>query len=110
MALSLAATMRANLARFRGDLERFLARGQQARDAVALSTASGYELVAFRCMTLLARVHVLQGQLRGAATVYEQAGQATPGTLWPCRSGTRAARSREVRPGDGDPGGVCASG
>jgi LuxR family maltose regulon positive regulatory protein len=119
LVLGIAATIRANLARFRGDLERFLALGQQAldllpegavlplralstmqvayhfllsgevtmtteqqaRDAIVLSIASGYELVAFRCMTLLARVHVLQGRLKVAATVYEEAGQATPDSI-----------------------------
>jgi LuxR family maltose regulon positive regulatory protein len=115
-ALSVSANVRANLARYRGDLERYLTLGQQAldllpaaaaasmravptmqvahrfllsgevtitveqqaRDAVAFCAASGYELVTFRSLTLLGRLHALQGRLRAAAAVYEEAGQATP--------------------------------
>jgi LuxR family maltose regulon positive regulatory protein len=115
-ALSVSANVRANLARYRGDLERYLTLGQQAldllpeavlpsmravptmqvahrfllsgevritveqqaRDAVAFCAASGYELVTFRSLTLLGRLHALQGRLRAAAAVYEEAGRATP--------------------------------
>ncbi len=116
IALSASANIRANLARYRGDLARYLTLGQQAlellpeaaplplravptmqvahrfllsgdvtvtaeqqaRDAVAFSAASGYELVTFRSLTLLARLHALQGRLRAAAAVHEEAGQSTP--------------------------------
>jgi LuxR family maltose regulon positive regulatory protein len=115
IARSIAATIHANLACYRGDLQRFLTLGQQAldllpeaaapmravptmqvahrfllsgevtitveqqaRDAVAFCAASGYELVTFRSLTLLGRLHALQGRLRAAAAVYEEAGQATP--------------------------------
>lgn len=116
IALSVAANIRANLARYQGDLERYLTLGQQAldllpeeaplplravptmqiahrflvsgemtvataqqvREAVTFSAISGYELVAFRCLTLQARLYHLQGRLKAAAAVYEEAGQATP--------------------------------
>src|SRR5258708_29058645 len=51
---------------------------QQARDAVAFSAASGYEVVTCPSLTLLARLHALQGRLRAAAAVHEEAGQSTP--------------------------------
>ncbi len=116
IALSVMANVRANLARYRGDLERYLTLGQQAldlipegaplplraiptmqvahrfllsgevtpaaeqqvRDAVAFSAASGYELVAFRSLALQGRLHALQGRLRAAAAIYEEAGQTSP--------------------------------
>jgi LuxR family maltose regulon positive regulatory protein len=116
IAMSIAATIRANLACYRGDLRRFLTLGQQAldllpwtaptplraiptmqaayallwsgevtaaveqqaRDAITLSTVAGYGLVSFRCLTLLARVHLLQGRLTAASAVCEEAGQVVP--------------------------------
>ena len=116
--LGLAATIRANLARYSGDLEHALVLAQEALDllpemevmtratamvmaahtylmsgdvtanterqvksAVAAARTSGYRLVHFRSLTLLARLQVLQGRLRAAAATYEQAGQATPGEV-----------------------------
>ncbi|HEX4206066.1 MAG TPA: LuxR C-terminal-related transcriptional regulator [Ktedonobacteraceae bacterium] len=54
---------------------------QQVRAAVAAALASGYRLVHFRSLTLLARLQMLQGRLREASATYEQAGQATPGEV-----------------------------
>ena len=51
---------------------------QQVTSAVDAVRASGYRLVHFRCLTLLARLQMLQGRLREASATYEQAGQATP--------------------------------
>jgi ATP/maltotriose-dependent transcriptional regulator MalT len=114
--LALAATIRANLARYSGDLARYVALGQQAVDllaeangwvragpilqvacsylvsgdvttgceqqvhaAVTTARTSGYALMYFRSLTLLARLQVLQGRLREAAATYEEAGQVAPG-------------------------------
>lgn len=116
----LATAIRANLARYSGDLEQaltlarealnllpempqtltlratamvmvahtYLVSGevtanteQQVQAAVAAARASGYQLVHFRSLTLLARLQVLQGRLRKASATYEQAGQATPGEV-----------------------------
>ena len=118
--LALAANVRANIARYSGDLARYVALGQQGLDvlpdvlseanvmmraaptlqvaysylvsgdvtasreqqvkgAVTTAYTSGYALVHFRSLTMLARMQVLQGRLREAAATYEEAGQATPG-------------------------------
>jgi LuxR family maltose regulon positive regulatory protein len=114
--LALAATIRANLARYAGDLARYVALGQQAVDllagangwmragptlqvacsylvsgevttgceqqvqaAVTTARTSGYALMHFRSLTMLARMQVLQGRLREAAATYEEAGQVDPG-------------------------------
>ncbi len=114
--LALAANIRANLARYSGDLTRYVALGQQASDllaeanvtvragptiqaacsylvsgdvtasreqqvqgAVATARTSGYALIHFRSLTMLARMQVLQGRLREAAATYEEAGQVAPG-------------------------------
>jgi LuxR family transcriptional regulator, maltose regulon positive regulatory protein len=114
--LALADNIRANLARYSGDLARYVALGQQAVDllaeangwmragptmqaacsylvsgdmtasreqqvqaAVATARTSGYALVHFRSLTMLARMQVLQGRLREAAATYEEAGQVAPG-------------------------------
>jgi LuxR family transcriptional regulator, maltose regulon positive regulatory protein len=113
-----AAAIRANLARYSGDLEkalvladqalellpntqvlmratamvmvahRFLVNGDvtpqtelQVQSAVVAARTSGYRLVHFRSLTLLARLQMLQGRLKEAAATYEQAGQATPGEV-----------------------------
>ncbi|HEV2178667.1 MAG TPA: hypothetical protein VGW33_15880, partial [Terriglobia bacterium] len=110
--LALAANIRANIARYSGDLARYVALGQQAFDllaeangmmragptlqaasrylvsgdvtasyeqqvngAVTTVRTSGYALVHFRSLTMLARMQVLQGRLREAAATYEEAGQ-----------------------------------
>ncbi|HZT98218.1 MAG TPA: LuxR C-terminal-related transcriptional regulator, partial [Ktedonobacteraceae bacterium] len=114
------ANIRGNIARYSGDLARYVALGQQALDALpdildkanvmmraaptlqaassylvdgdvtasreqqlqhAVTTAhtSGYALVHFRGLTMLARMHVLQGRLREAAATYEEAIQITSG-------------------------------
>jgi LuxR family maltose regulon positive regulatory protein len=114
--LALAATIRANLARYSGDLARYVALGQQAVDllaeangwmragpimqaasrylvsgevtagreqqvqaAVTTARTSGYALMFFRSLTMLARMRVLQGRLREASATYEEAGQVAPG-------------------------------
>ncbi len=54
---------------------------QQVTSAVEAAQTSGYRLVHFRALTLLARLQMLQGRLRKASATYEQAGQATPGEV-----------------------------
>jgi len=54
---------------------------QQVQAAVLAARPSGYRLVHFRSLTLLARLQMLQGRLRAAAATYEQAGRATPGEV-----------------------------
>jgi len=114
------ANIRANIARYSGDLPRYLTLAQQGLDvwpetaipatravlvmqvahtflvsgemtpvaeqqvraAVTLTAASGYRLIYFRSLTLLARLHLLQGRLRAAATIYEEAGQITSGEIF----------------------------
>jgi LuxR family maltose regulon positive regulatory protein len=111
----LAAAIRANLARYSGDLERalsfarealallpeepiefratvmsmvahaYLISGdatpdteQQVQAAVSANCTSGYRLMYFRSLILLARLQILQGQLGAAAATCELAEQATP--------------------------------
>jgi LuxR family maltose regulon positive regulatory protein len=113
-----AAAVRANLARYSGDLEQalvlarraldllpgtqvmtralttvmlahtYLVSGdvrprteEQVRSAVAAARSSGYGLVHFRSLTLMARLQIMQGRLRAAAATYGAAGQATPSTV-----------------------------
>jgi LuxR family maltose regulon positive regulatory protein len=113
--MGLAAAIRANLARYSGDLERalsfaheawtllpadppelrstalsmlahaYLTSGeatpdteQQVQEAISANCSSGYQLMYFRSLILLARLQMLQGQLRAAAATCERAGQATP--------------------------------
>lgn len=51
---------------------------QQVRATVVLASTSGYKLVHFRSLTLLARFLLLQGRLNEAAAIYEEAGQTSP--------------------------------
>ena len=53
-----------------GDVTR--SQEQQMKSAVTTAQISGYGRVHFRSLTLLARMHVLQGRLREAATIYEE--------------------------------------
>jgi LuxR family maltose regulon positive regulatory protein len=113
----IAATVSANIARYSGNVSRYVSLGQQAyellpesnlmlratagmqaaytylvngdvtptiekkvRFAVTAASTSGYPLVHFRSLTMLARLQVLQGRMRDAALTYEEAGRATPGT------------------------------
>src|SRR5213078_3868206 len=48
-------------------------------ESIAFTRAcSNYRLLTFRFLTLLARLQVLQGRLRQAATTYEEAAQVVP--------------------------------
>lgn len=110
------AVLRANSARFRGDLASYVALARTALDlvpeaevtlravatmqvahaflvsgdvtasaehqvytAIAQAASSGYSRVHHRSLLMLAWLRVLQGRLRDAADIYEQAGRAAPG-------------------------------
>jgi LuxR family maltose regulon positive regulatory protein len=54
-------------------------REQQVKVALTTARTSNHPLILLRCLTMLARMQVLQGRLREAAATYEEAGQATSG-------------------------------
>jgi LuxR family maltose regulon positive regulatory protein len=55
---------------------------QQIRTVVPLGRASNHFVDVQNRIILLARLYRLQGRLRAAATLYEEAGQATPGDFF----------------------------